>query len=61
MSTKKKKAQRNRSRLPPTGLGLITMMDEDTGGIRIKPEVVIVGGLLLIIASVAGLFFFPVS
>lgn len=57
----KKKKERNRSRLPPTGLGLMTMMDEDTGGVKIKPEVVLVGGLLLIIASVVGLFFFPVA
>jgi preprotein translocase subunit Sec61beta len=61
MSTKKKPSKRNRSRLPPTGLGLITMLDEETGGLKVKPEVIIVGGLLFIAASVAGLFFFPTA
>lgn len=58
---KKKGSKRGGSRLPPTGLGLVTMLDEETGGLKVKPEVIIVGALIFILASVAGLFFFPAA
>jgi len=56
---KKKGSKRSGSRLPPAGLGLVTLLDEETGGLKIKPELVIVGALVFIVASIAGLFFFP--
>jgi len=57
----KKKGSKRRSRLPPTGLGLVTMLDEDTGGLKLKPEVIVVGALLFIGLSVVGLFLFPAA
>lgn len=40
---------------------MVTMLDEDTGGLKLKPEVIIVGALLFIVLSVVGLFLFPAA
>ncbi|RLF90642.1 preprotein translocase subunit Sec61beta [Thermococci archaeon] len=35
------KGKKERTRLPPTGAGLIRYFDEDTKGLRVRPEIVI--------------------
>jgi len=55
----KRGSKRSRSRLPATGIGIMSLLDEDTGGLKVKPELIIVGALIFIAASVVGLIFFP--
>ncbi len=61
MPEKKKKSSKRKSRLPPTGLGLMMNLDEETGGLRLKPEVIIVGAVLFMVLSVLALYLFPAA
>jgi preprotein translocase subunit Sec61beta len=62
MSKKKKpKKSKDSSRLPPTGIGLITFLDEDTGGPKISPEIILLLSFLFIVASLAAVLLFPVT
>lgn len=55
---KKRKPQKKSSRLPPTGVGLMTFLDERTGGPEVRPELVIGLALVFIAVSIVAIVFF---
>lgn len=62
MSIRKRK-KRDKEKAPPpvSAAGLMTFFDEDVGGIKIKPEIVLLLSLLLTIAVIlAHLGFFSI-
>ncbi|MBO3762736.1 MAG: preprotein translocase subunit Sec61beta [Candidatus Brockarchaeota archaeon] len=62
MSKKSKsKKSKDSSRLPPTGIGLVTFLDEDTGGPKINPEIILLVSFLFIVISLAAVLLFPVA
>jgi len=44
--------------MPATGAGLLRFFEEDTPGIRIKPEFVVILGVALIIVAIVAQFSF---
>jgi len=58
MVKKRKPQRKGSSRLPPTGVGLITFLDEKTGGPEVRPELVVGLALVLIALSIIALIFF---
>ena len=53
MSSKKKNAP-----MPASSAGLLTFFNEETEGVKIKPEIVLVGSIVLIAASIVINIFF---
>jgi len=52
MSSKREKRRRRRAPMPATGAGLLRFFEEDTPGIRIRPEIVVVLAISLIVAAI---------
>jgi len=48
MSSKKKNAP-----MPASSAGLLTFFNEETQGVKIRPEIVLIGSISLIAASIA--------
>jgi len=53
MSSKKKNAP-----MPASSAGLLTFFNEETEGVKIKPEIVLISSIALIIASIVINVFF---
>ena len=57
MSVRKKKGK-DGPRMPAQGAGLLRFFEEDTRGVKIKPEMAVIFAVALIVASVLGSVFF---
>jgi preprotein translocase subunit Sec61beta len=57
MSVRKKK-QRDGARMPAQGAGLLRFFEEDTRGVKVRPELTVVFAVALIIGSVLATVFF---
>ncbi|MFA5363924.1 MAG: preprotein translocase subunit Sec61beta [Candidatus Bathyarchaeia archaeon] len=53
MSIRKKKRQEG-AQMPAQGAGLLRFFEEDTRGIKVKPEIVVILAVALIILSLVG-------
>ena len=56
MSTKREKRRRDEAPMPAASAGLLRFFEEDTPGVKLSPQLVIVSGIGLV--SFALLFFF---
>ncbi len=45
--------KKNNAPMPASSAGLLTFFNEETQGIKIRPEIVLIGSLVLIAASIA--------
>ena len=54
MSSKREKLRKQAGPMPAMSAGLLRFFEEETIGIKIKPEVVMVLAVLIIIAAVIG-------
>jgi len=61
MSKTKQKKSKGTSRLPPTGIGLVTFLDEDIEGPKITPLVVLGLSIVFIALSLLALIIFPIK
>jgi preprotein translocase subunit Sec61beta len=61
MVKKRKPQKKGSSRMPPTGVGLMTFLDEKTGGPEVRPELVIGLALAFIALSIIALVFFKTA
>jgi len=57
MSVRKKKRQ-DGARMPAQGAGLLRFFEEDTRGVKVKPEIAVIMAVALIVASILGPAFF---
>jgi preprotein translocase subunit Sec61beta len=57
MSVRKKKRQEG-ARMPAQGAGLLRFFEEDTRGIKVKPEIAVIFAISLIAGSILATFFF---
>ncbi|PVX24372.1 MAG: preprotein translocase subunit Sec61beta [Candidatus Bathyarchaeum sp.] len=57
MSVRKKK-QRDGARMPAQGAGLLRFFEEDTRGVKVRPELAVIMAIGLIVASILGTAFF---
>ena len=56
--SKRKKRRRENTPMPAGSAGLLRFFEEETHGIRIKPELVVVFGVTLIVVCILAKFFF---
>jgi len=57
MSVRKKKRQ-DGARMPAQGAGLLRFFEEDTRGVKVKPEIAVIMAVALIVVSILGPAFF---
>ncbi|MDG6222739.1 MAG: preprotein translocase subunit Sec61beta [Candidatus Bathyarchaeota archaeon] len=57
MSVRKKRRQ-DGARMPAQGAGLLRFFEEDTRGVKIKPEIAVIMAVALMVASILGPVFF---
>jgi preprotein translocase subunit Sec61beta len=57
MSVRKKK-QKEGARMPAQGAGLLRFFEEDTRGIKVKPELAVILAIALIVGSILASIFF---
>jgi preprotein translocase subunit Sec61beta len=57
MSVRKKK-QKEGARMPAQGAGLLRFFEEDTRGIKVKPELAVILAIALIVGSILATVFF---
>lgn len=57
MSVKRKK-RKDRARMPAQGAGLLRFFEEDTRGVKVRPELAVILAISLIVASILGTAFF---
>jgi preprotein translocase subunit Sec61beta len=57
MSSKKKK---DKAPMPAASAGLLRFFEEETEGIKIRPELLVVFAVTLVVISVLAKIFFPV-
>jgi preprotein translocase subunit Sec61beta len=53
MSGRRKK-QKDGARMPAQGAGLLRFFEEDTRGVKVKPEIAVILGVALIVISIIG-------
>jgi len=57
MSVRKKKKKEG-ARMPAQGAGLLRFFEEDTRGIKVKPELAVILAIALIVGSILATVFF---
>ena len=57
MSKREKKRER-RAPMPAASAGLLRFFEEETRGIRVKPELAVILGVVLILACILGQLYF---
>jgi len=57
MSIRRKK-QKEGARMPAQGAGLLRFFEEDTRGIKVKPELAVILAIALIVGSILATVFF---
>ena len=57
MSSRKRK-QREGARMPAQGAGLLRFFEEDTRGVKVKPELAVILAIALIVGSILASVFF---
>ncbi|MEJ2127061.1 MAG: preprotein translocase subunit Sec61beta [Candidatus Bathyarchaeota archaeon] len=56
MSVRKKR--NDGARMPAQGAGLLRFFEEDTRGVKVKPEIAVIMAVALIVVSILGPVFF---
>jgi preprotein translocase subunit Sec61beta len=46
-------SKKNNAPMPASSAGLLTFFNEETQGVKIRPEIVLIGSIVLIAASIA--------
>ncbi len=54
----RKKKQKDGARMPAQGAGLLRFFEEDTRGVKVKPELAVVLAIALIVGSILATVFF---
>jgi len=54
----RKKKQKDGARMPAQGAGLLRFFEEDTRGVKVKPELAVVLAIALIAGSILATIFF---
>lgn len=57
MSVRRSKRQES-ARMPAQGAGLLRFFEEDTRGVKVKPEIAVIMAVALIVVSILGPVFF---
>ena len=61
MSTKREKRRRDEAPMPAASAGLLRFFEEDTPGIKLSPQLVVITGIGLVAAALIAYFLLPVT
>ncbi len=60
MSTKREKRRRDEAPMPAASAGLLRFFEEDTPGVKLSPQLVVISGIGLVAFALLFLVLFPV-
>jgi len=61
LSTKREKRRRDAAPTPASSAGLLRFFDEDTPGIKLSPQLVVISGVGLVVLALIAYFLLPVT
>ena len=61
MSTKREKRRRDEAPMPAASAGLLRFFEEDTPGIKLSPQLVVISGIILVALALVAYFLLPIS
>ncbi len=61
MSTKREKRRRDEAPMPAASAGLLRFFEEDTPGIKLSPQLVVISGVGLVALALLAYFLLPVT
>ena len=61
MSTKREKRRRDEAPMPAASAGLLRFFEEDTPGIKLSPQLVVISGIGLVALALVAYFLLPVT
>ncbi len=61
MSTKREKRRRDEAPMPAASAGLLRFFEEDTPGIKLSPQLVVISGVGLVAMALIAYFLLPVT
>ncbi|OLD14678.1 MAG: hypothetical protein AUI50_08670 [Crenarchaeota archaeon 13_1_40CM_2_52_14] len=61
MSTKREKRRRDEAPMPAASAGLLRFFEEDTPGIKLSPQLVVISGVGLVVLALIAYFLLPVT
>ena len=60
MSTKREKRRRDEAPMPAASAGLLRFFEEDTPGVKLSPQLVVISGIGLVVFALLFLVLFPI-
>ncbi len=60
MSTKREKRRRDEAPMPAASAGLLRFFEEDTPGVKLSPQLVVISGIGLVAFALLFLVLFPI-
>jgi len=61
LSTKREKRRRDEAPMPAASAGLLRFFEEDTPGIKLSPQLVVISGVGLVVLALIAYFLLPVT
>jgi preprotein translocase subunit Sec61beta len=61
LSTKREKRRRDEAPMPAASAGLLRFFEEDTPGIKLSPQLVVISGVGLVVLALVAYFLLPVT
>lgn len=61
MSTKREKRRRDEAPMPAASAGLLRFFEEDTPGVKLSPQLVVISGIGLVAFALLFLVLFPIA
>jgi len=61
VSTKREKRRRDEAPMPAASAGLLRFFEEDTPGIKLSPQLVVISGVGLVVLALIAYFLLPVT
>jgi preprotein translocase subunit Sec61beta len=59
--TKREKRRRDEAPMPAASAGLLRFFEEDTPGIKLSPQLVVISGVGLVVLALVAYFLLPVT
>jgi len=59
--SKREKRRKDEAPMPAASAGLLRFFEEDTPGVKLSPQLVVISGIALVVLALMALFLAPVS
>ena len=61
MSTKREKRRKTEAPMPAASAGLLRFFEEDTPGVKLSPQLVVISGIMLVALALIAYFLLPIG